>query len=265
MNVLNNIVWSPSDYVDAAFLARLAGEEMLSRLDWMTIKPKVIVDVGCGAGEMSQQLQSRYPNAQVLSLDASETMLGWAKQQRAQGSYLCAEAASLPFADHAVEMLFVNFVLSWQIDFDAFLRECKRVLAPEGLLMINAIGPDTLCTWRDKLQSEHLPCFMDMHDLGDLLLKVGFSDPVVDVDGYTACYKQASRFLHELRASGFWFPDAETLRAVEAAAQDDKVEWYTEVIYAHAFAPALSNEVGMSDDGIARFPLSHLRRQLKSG
>jgi malonyl-CoA O-methyltransferase len=129
--------------------------------------------------------------------------------------------------------------------------------------MVNALGPDTLRHWRDRLQSEHLPCFMDMHDLGDLLLKVGFSDPVADVDGYTANYKDVKRFFHELRASGCWFPDEAAVRVAESVVQKDQIEWYTEVIYAHAFAPAVTNEVSMSEDGIARFPLSHLRRQLK--
>ncbi len=238
---------------------------MLSRLDWMTIKPKRIVDIGCGTGEMSQLLQMRFPEAQVLSLDLSESMLVFAKQQYAQGQYVCADANVLPLGNQSVDLLFVNFVLSWQADFKCFLAECRRVLAPDGLLMVNAIGPDTLSEWRGDLQNEHLPCFMDMHDLGDMLLQAGFSDPVVDVNDYTANYQDKKRFFSELRASGFWFPDADALLTVDMSNDETKVEWYTEIAFAHAFAPAISNEVAMSADGEARIPLAHLRRQLKSG
>lgn len=250
--------------MDAAFLSRLVGEEMLSRLDWMTIKPKHIVDMGCGVGEMSRLLQVRFPDAAVLALDVSESMLAFGKQQRLTEHYVCADVNKLPFKNQSVDLLFANFVLSWQPNFQHFLNECKRVLVPDGLLMVNAIGPDTLSEWRGKLLSEHLPCFMDMHDLGDQLLQAGFSDPVVDVNDYTASYQDKHRFFTELRASGFWFPDTAAASQIEGLCQEKKVEWYTEVAFAHAFAPTVSNEVTMSAEGEARIPLAQLRRQLKS-
>src|SRR5260221_10947590 len=116
MSALNDIVWSPSDYVNAAFLARIATDEMLSRLDWMTLQPKVMLDAGCGAGGARAQLKSRYPDALLLSLDASESLLFYAKEKE-QGYYLCADAVRLPLKNESVDFVFANFMLPWQMDF----------------------------------------------------------------------------------------------------------------------------------------------------
>lgn len=229
----------------------------------MTLQPKVMLDAGCGTGGATTQLKLRYPDALLLSLDASESMLSYAKGKE-QSHYLCADAARLPLKNESVDFVFANFMLPWQMDFRVFLNECKRVLAPDGLLMVNALGPDTLAAWRHLFQSDHLPYLMDMHDLGDALLQSGFADPIVDVNGYTASYQDGSQFFHELQASGFWFPDDKGVMAAGTVCDDIKMEWYTEVVYAHAFKPSVSSTVSASLDGSARVPLSYLRRQLRT-
>lgn len=262
MSAVENINWSPIEYEKAAFLAKIAGEEMLSRLQWMTLKPATILDVGAGTGLISQQLQAYYPDATVFLLDQSEVMLRHAASTVSAKHVVCANANILPFQDNVFDMVFANFILSWQPDFKHFLQECRRVLAPEGLLMINAIGPTTLHVWRDKLQSEHLPCFIDMHDLGDMLLQTGFADPVVDINTYTATYQDKDVFARELQQSGFWFPDS-SAALVDLTNPDMDIEWDTEVAYAHAFKPAPTDTAQLSESGEAKIPLAALRRQLR--
>ncbi len=249
------------DYADAAVIAREAGDEMLARLELMTVAPKVIVDVGCGTGELSAKLHSRYPQANMIHLDLSELMLAQVKTSK----LVCADAEKLPLRDQSVDLVFANLLLPWCHDFAAVLREWRRVLRPEGLLIFSALGLDTLQEWRGLLQEDEIPLLADMHDIGDMLLQEGFTDPVLDVDHYTTTYRDKKRLLHELRASGMWTP-ADEQRADHVANEiklsDDVFAVTYEIIHAHTFVPELNSGISPSDDGVVRVPLSHLRQQL---
>ena len=264
MSFLNNMIWSPSCYAEAAVLARAAGQELLTRLDWMTLKPQLILDVGCGTGEMSQYLQTRYPDAQVLGLDLSDAMLLHAKSHVEPLAFVCADAARLPFGDQTVDLIFANFLLPWHADVTALFTEWRRVLRPEGLLVFTLLGPDTLREWQDKFNPEHMPQRADMHDIGDLLLRTGFADPVLDVDYTTITYRKKERFVAELHATGMWVPDANTL-AQTALSPSPEGTWDLtfEVVYAHAFVGHANLGVA-AVDGVAHVPLAHLRRQLRA-
>lgn len=254
MNLFKNIVWSPEEYAEAAVVARKAGTEMLSRLDLMTIKPKVVVDIGCGAGELTALLQKRYPEATVIGLDLDLDMMR-------DGGKGVADAACLPLPHQSVDILFANFLVPWHADMLALLREWKRVLRPDGALMFSALGPDTLKEWQPNLQPEHIPQFIDMHDIGDVLLHEGFADPVLDVNYYTTSYRDKNRFIHELCASGMWFPgDAkhENFAALESQTWDVTYE----VVFAHAFKAHERQERSASEDGMVRIPISVLRKQM---
>jgi malonyl-CoA O-methyltransferase len=249
MSLSKNIGWSPVEYAESSVLAREAGEEMFSRLEWMTLKPRVIVDLGCGTGEMSRKLQERYQDARVISLDSSEDMIEYAKQHHASRLCLCADAASLPLPNQSVDLLFANLLLPFQQDISSLLRECRRVLRPHGLLMFTAFGPDTL----REIELPVIPGFIDMHDAGDLLLQLKFADPVLDVNYYTLTYREQAKLLKELHVTGM-------LHEIKSAniPQKEEGKWEVtyEVIFAHAFVP----EITASEDGTVRIPVSSLRR-----
>lgn len=241
------------DYQKAAAIAREAGEEMLNRLDWMTIKPKRILDVGCGTGEMSLALQQRYPEATVIALDSSEAMINHTKQHAALATCVCADAAHLPFANQSLDMIFANLLLPWQTDLKAILQEWRRVLRPDGLLMLTTLGLDTLQECRDEIAFDLVPGLIDMHDVGDCLLQMGFADPVLDVNYYKLRYRDPERLITELAAAGMG-------HLADIEKKDSYIVTY-EVIYAHAFVPNES-ELSSSADGTITIPLSHLRSQL---
>lgn len=197
----------------------------------MTLKPEVIVDLAYGGSDSTASLQNRYANAEVIRLDVREN------------------AGGLPFRDQSVDLLFANFLLPFVGDIETSLLEFRRVLRTDGLLMLSALGPDTL---KEFSREEIVATLMDMHDLGDLLLKQ-FCDPVIDVDYCTFSYRKQASLLEELQSTGM-------LRA--SADPGETLEVSFEIIFAHAFAPLASNEVSASEDGMVRIPLSHLRRNL---
>jgi malonyl-CoA O-methyltransferase len=207
INEKNNIIMTPTDYAKAAALANAVGEEMLARLEWMALQPSVIVDVGCGVGFCTALLQQRYSAAKIIALDVAHPMLKYSQQQAKKDGgkislNVCADTMKLPFADGTVDFVFANLILPWLHNVDDVVREWRRVLRPNGLLMFTSLGPDTLQTWRAVLGDFTIPHFIDMHEIGDALTRAKFADPVMDVEFYTLNYSDRQKLFAELQASG---------------------------------------------------------------
>ena len=250
MNFFKNMRWSPKDYSDAAFLFREIGEEMIARLDLINIAPQLIVEMGCGLGEGSVSLQKRYPNATVLAVDLSLPMLQHGKEGEKfdpHPFYLCADAGKIPLADHSVDFIFSNFLLPWHEEEKVLLREWRRLLRPEGLLLFTTFGLDTMKEWQTEQQ---IPRVVDMHDLGDFLLQAGFADPVMDVDYYTVSYQDQEKLFRELLGSGM---------IVSLPEQKIISQITYEIIFSHAFAP-LPPPAKKSESGEIKIPVSSVKR-----
>lgn len=200
-----------STYDAAAVLQKSVREEMLSRLDLVKIKPAAILDAGCGTGHGSFALQKRFSSAQVISLDIALGMLQQTKAQRPflnkifnQQHLLCADIESLPLIDNSVGMVWSNLALQWCNDLDAAFSEFARVLQPEGLIMFSTFGPDTLKELRAATHNDntHVSRFIDMHDIGDALIRNGFSAPALDVEHYTLTYDNVKAVMTDLKSIG---------------------------------------------------------------
>lgn len=249
--------WSPCDYEKSAVIAEVVGSELLSRLDWLTIQPEIILDLGCATGKMSMQLQQRFPAAQMVSIDNNLAMLEHAQKFNAIKTTICTDASILPFKNNSVDLIFANLLLAWQTDFAAHLQEWQRVLRSEGVMLLSVLGLDTLKQLQAIFPKESIPNFIDMHDMGDLLLQLGWLDPVLDVNHYTLNYADSAHLLEELQASGMWFPTSEMKENVlNQKALSQEVTF--EIIFAHAFAPDPMNR---NVNGEVRIPLSKLKRK----
>lgn len=72
--------------------------------------------------------------------------------------------------------------------------------------MFSTFGPDTLteldAAWRAIGEPDRVLPFMDMHDLGDVMLGAGLADPVVDMEMVTLTYTTVESLWHDLRRMG---------------------------------------------------------------
>ncbi|MDR3490932.1 MAG: methyltransferase domain-containing protein [Gammaproteobacteria bacterium] len=253
----------PQKYAEISVLAQSLAAELLNRLEWVKLQPKVILDVGCGPGNSVEKLKQRYPDAKVIGIDAAYSMLQYAHIQDVSSEFICADAQSLPLANDTVDLLFANLVLPWMSDLNAVFKEWKRVLRPEGLLVFTSLGPDTLAEWRNELAHVQLTDCIDMHDIGDMLVRAKFSDPVMDVDYITLTYKDINQLLNELEITGIIVPEENNSYAAAKNKQSAESVYTTsyEIIYGHAWGPLATTDHTADDDGIVRIPLSHLRRR----
>lgn len=234
-------------YAGASRLEAEVASRMLERLDLVKLAPRRILDAGSGPPQKS--LAKRYPGTQLIAIDFSLAMLRAGKRsffERNRPTAVCADLALLPLADASVQLAWSNMALHWLAEPAAALRELHRVLAPEGLIMFSTLGPDTLKELRAAAGERRVHSFIDMHDLGDMLVASGFSAPVMDMEMLTITYRNPDSLLADLRASGQTSARrdrprglagrgfAERLRASLGAAPSATFE----VVYGHAWKPA---------------------------
>jgi malonyl-CoA O-methyltransferase len=119
---------------------------------------------------------------------------------------LRADACRLPLRAGAVDLAFSCLLLPCTDDLAAVLGEVRRVLSPRGYFTFATLGPDTLAelrgAWSEADARPHVHRFLDMHDVGDALVRAGFADPVMDVDRVRLTYASTDALCADLKALG---------------------------------------------------------------
>jgi malonyl-CoA O-methyltransferase len=260
-----------ASYDEAAVLARETGRRMAERLDLVKIEPRRVADIGCATGDGIRELQRRYPQALPLAIDVALPMLAAVRQrpgliERLRGRTprtINADVRALPLAGGSLGLAWSNLMLHWLDDPRPALAELHRALEVGGLLMFAMLGPDTLKELRVAAQKVmrsgiHLDGagdtarqFLDMHDIGDMLVAAGFADPVMDMEMVTLTYATPRGLLSDQRRLGVrdvlfermgWRDWRKVLAAWERVEQ--RLPASFEIVYGHAWkaAPRASSD-----------------------
>jgi len=284
-------------YDEAAILQKTVAERVDERLALTTLNPNVVVDIGAGTGLLTQKVIQRYPQAKVFAIDLSLEMLkqakirlktnkfNWLPQSvwQADGAtMLNADAYSLPLRDRSVDLLVSNLMLQWCDDLDSVFAEFRRVLRPEGLIMFTTFGPDTLKELKKAWAmadgvDAHVNQFVDMHDIGDALIRNGFGQPVMDVEHFTLTYDKPMGVLKDLKAIGATNASLNRnkglmgkrrfhrmLEAYETMRLEGKIPATYEVVHGHAWsAQELIKGPSRDRAGLVEISLDEFSKQTK--
>ncbi len=104
--------------------------------------PSAILDVGCGRGEFLRRLPATVRRCGTDCLPSQEVAsdIEYHPQDIARG---------LHWSDAEFDVVFAGEVIEHLLDTAAFLKECRRVLRPDGVLVLTT---PNLAYWRNLLQ-----------------------------------------------------------------------------------------------------------------
>jgi malonyl-CoA O-methyltransferase len=235
---------------------------LLERLAPMRATPARIVEWWPGPGGGDDLLRAAYPRAARVAVEPDAA---WAARRRtaarrpwwSRGTRAAAvvEESARDEEIGRAQLVWANMALAFVVDPPALFARWHALLEVEGLALFSCPGPGTLrelralyaeCGWPAPT-----PGYVDMHDLGDMLVAAGFADPVLDQETLTLRWRSAEALLAELRQlGGNTAPDrfvglrtpAWRSRLVAAlgarAAGDGSIALSVEIAYGHGFKPA---------------------------
>ncbi len=247
----------------APWLHGEVARRMAERLPLVRRTPPAVADWWSRIGGGHRWLRGAYPQARIVAVEAAAwpgrrprpaaPAPGWWPWRRTPaGPPTVAEGA---IGDASVQLVWANMMLHLVPDPATLLRRWQRALEVDGFLMFSTLGPGSLAPLRALYAGQrwgppHAP-FVDMHDLGDLLVEAGFADPVMDQETVTLTWADAAALLDELRglggnaatgrAPGLRTPRwrAALLRDLQAlAGPDGRPRLDFEIVYGHAFKAA---------------------------
>jgi malonyl-CoA O-methyltransferase len=264
-----------SRFHDADFVHAQTRDGILARLDPLLLDARSILDLGSATGATGRMLRQRFRRAQVVALDLSHEMLVEARRKKAwlsRSSMVQADAARLPFADGAFDLVVANQLLPWAPDPQPIFVEVARVLKEGGVFAFATLGPDSLReierAWASVDNAAHVNRFPDMHDIGDGLVRAGLSDPVLDIDRLAVSYSSPDRLFADLTAAGARNTLADRARglsgkaaframrdALTAGGTDGNIVLDLELVFGHCWGAGAKSDPGnyrISADQIPR-------------
>jgi malonyl-CoA O-methyltransferase len=282
---LNAVLARLSRAPEAPWLHTEVARRMAEKLPLIRYQPEKIIDWWSALGAGAKLLTQIYPQAQRVCVEPSAAWVersrlqtqqpwwaGW--MSRRSFAYVTEELGRLP---PNADLIWANMMLHSVVNPLALFELWQRLLKVNGFVMFSCLGPGSLRELRalyNRLDwPTPTPSFVDMHDLGDMLLHAGFSDPVMDQEILTLRWSSPQALLKELRFLGgnvakTRMPGLRTPRWRERlereleslAAPDGMLSLSFEVAYGHAFKNAPRATVGQT----TTVSLEDMRNQLRA-
>jgi len=140
--------WDPGQYVKFLDERTRPSRDLCARIP--VPAPRRVLDLGCGPGNSTRVLRERWPEAELAGLDSSPQMIGRARADFPQGTWILADAAAWE-PDGEYHVVFSNAVLQWLPDHENLLPRLLGWLAPGGCLAVQMPARDSCL--RNALQA----------------------------------------------------------------------------------------------------------------
>jgi malonyl-CoA O-methyltransferase len=252
-------------------------QRMGERLGLIKLRPNVVLDWCAQASASGEVLRATRPQARIVRVEpggAAPGPTGWRALWRREPQTIDAHAV----APDSAQLVWANMALHLEADPQAVFAQWQRALTTDGFVMFSTLGPDTLKTLREIYGeagwgAPHAP-FVDMHDLGDMLVHAGFADPVMDQELLRLTWATPAALRAELRTLGGnadrarhaglrtprWRARFDAALAARAGA-DGRIALEFEIVYGHAFKPPPRVRVA----GETRVDVGELQRMARAG
>jgi trans-aconitate 2-methyltransferase len=193
--------WNAEQYHQLSAPQQSWGRRVLERLP--LTGDELVLDVGCGTGQLTEEVQRRLPRGRVIGADRSDAMVEsaamWLSEHAPRAKVIQADGAALPFR-RVFDGVFSGATFHWILDHGALFRSIITALKPGGRLAAQCGGAGNLSLLRGRAQRlQDAPSFAFYFD--------GWTEPWY--------YADAEATTRRLVAAGFvdvkvWLEDAPT-------------------------------------------------------
>jgi trans-aconitate methyltransferase len=143
--------WEPELYDAASDYQYNACLKNVAQLNIQASTTRTIIDLGCATANVSNTLAQRYPQAQVIALDADERLITYAQKKHAHTpnlTLICAHAQNcrlhelnIPLADLIICYHTLHWIPRKQVQ--EVFNNIAAHLAPAGIADITACAPQS--------------------------------------------------------------------------------------------------------------------------
>ncbi len=166
--------WDPAQYL------RFGNERLRPALDLLAqiplTAPGRVVDLGCGAGNVTAILRQRFPDADIVGVDGSESMLAKARTSAANCTFEQADFFQWQ-PRHKLDLIYSNAALQWVDRHTTLFPRLLSFLAPGGVLAVQM--PDMRATPLHQVSRQLAASAEWSQELGDAIPQPGIL-PVMD-------------------------------------------------------------------------------------
>jgi len=152
-------VWFQRTHVWQRYVVAEAVEELRSLLPPGNRRFNTVIDLGCGEGVAFGLLRETFGAARLIAIDADQSSINRAATVAATMDgpieLRLANAQRLPIATGSIDMVFCHQLLHHAFEPASILRECHRVLAPGGWLLVADSCRSFLEWWPVRLFFRH--------------------------------------------------------------------------------------------------------------
>ncbi len=96
--------------------------------------PARIIDIGCGPGNSTSLLKARWPDAEVMGIDTSPSMVDRAKDICPDATFIIGDASKDLSSLGLFDMVFANASLQWMPDHGRLVPRLFEMVRPNGVL-----------------------------------------------------------------------------------------------------------------------------------
>lgn len=283
--------------MDVPFVLAEVHRRMLGRAEILRLPPGPVLFHGHYHADLLAPLQNQFPQSPLVALTPMVVPLpsnvpgvqaGSGLMQSVQAvlsRFMVSKPAAitglapisgpLPVVDGQAALVWSPLMLHGAANPEQLVVSWQRALGEQGAVFFSAFGPDTAIELQAlaKALGQPSPDFPDMHDLGDLLARSGFADPVMEMEKLTLTYATPQALLADWRAlqgnslqkrrSGLLGRAAhqELLALLEAQrnSQTGRLSLTLELVYGHAWK--VGRKPARGPAGEAFVPLDQIGRK----
>ncbi len=119
---------------------------------------KTVLEIGCGTGNGSRLIKKYFHTKRIYATDLDERMINIAKRKNADDCIMfeVQDATSLKYKNNSFDAVFDLGVIHHIPNWKDCLKELKRVLKPNGQMIIEDLSIETFGTFFGKLLKKAL-------------------------------------------------------------------------------------------------------------